>query len=67
MYAEIIINSNARALNRIFDYIIPNSLENVIKVGSRIFVPFGNGKKLEDGFHYYNHYDGEDHCDDNLY
>lgn len=50
MYAEIIINSNARALNRIFDYIIPNSLENAIKVGSRIFVPFGNGKKLEDGF-----------------
>lgn len=24
-------------------------------------------KKLEDGFHYYNHYDGEDHCDDDLY
>lgn len=24
-------------------------------------------KKIEDGFHYYNHYDGEDHCDDDLY
>ena len=24
-------------------------------------------KKLEDGFHYYNHYDGEDHYDDDLY
>ena len=21
------------------------------------------GKKIEDGFHYYNHYDGEDHDD----
>lgn len=21
------------------------------------------GKRLEDGFHYYNHYDGEDHDD----
>ena len=50
MYAEIIINSNARALNRIFDYIIPKEMETSIKVGSRIFVPFGNGKKLEDGF-----------------
>ena len=50
MYAEIIINSNARALNRIFDYIVPESMEKDIKIGSRIFVPFGNGKKLEDGF-----------------
>lgn len=25
------------------------------------------GKRLEDGFHYYNHYDGEDHDDIDLY
>ncbi len=25
------------------------------------------GKKIEDGFHYYNHYDGEDHDDINTY
>ncbi len=25
------------------------------------------GKRLEDGFHYYNHYDGEDHYDIDLY
>lgn len=24
-------------------------------------------KKIEDGFHYYNHYDGEDHDDIDLY
>lgn len=24
-------------------------------------------KKIEDGFHYYNHYDGEDHDDSDLY
>ena len=50
MIAEIIINSNARALNRIFDYIVPTELEEKVKVGARILVPFGNGKKLEDGF-----------------
>lgn len=50
MFAEIIINSNARALNRIFDYIVPTNMENEIRVGARVFVPFGNGKKLEDGF-----------------
>lgn len=50
MFAEIIINSNSRALNKIFDYIIPKEMENVLKIGSRVFVPFGKGGKLEDGF-----------------
>ena len=50
MYAEVIINSNAKALNRIFDYIVPKDMEESIKVGARVFVPFGNGKKIEDGF-----------------
>jgi len=50
MIAEIIINSNARALNKIFDYIVPKNLENDIKVGARISAPFGRGAKLEDGF-----------------
>ena len=50
MFAEIIINSNARALNKTFDYIVPKELENTIRIGSRVFVPFGNGKKIDDGF-----------------
>ena len=50
MYAEVIINSNAKALNRIFDYVVPKEMEESIKVGARVFVPFGRGKKLEDGF-----------------
>ena len=50
MYAEVIINSNAKALNRIFDYVVPKEMEDTIKVGARVFVPFGRGKKLEDGF-----------------
>ena len=51
MIAEIIINSNAKALNKVFDYIIPKELEKDIRVGSRVFVPFGKGDgKVEDGF-----------------
>lgn len=50
MYAEIIINNNVKALNRIFDYIIPDELINDVRIGSRVFVPFGNGNKLYDGF-----------------
>lgn len=50
MFAEVIINSNARALNKSFDYIVPKEMEDSIKLGARVFVPFGNGKKIEDGF-----------------
>ena len=50
MFAEVIINSNAKALNKTFDYIVPTVLEKDINVGSRVMVPFGNSKKLEDGF-----------------
>ena len=48
--AELIIQSNVKNLNRIFDYEIPTDLEDKVKVGSRVLVPFGNMKRLEDGF-----------------
>lgn len=50
MIAEILIHSNVKNLNRIFDYHIPTGLEEKVRVGSRVFVPFGNMKRLEDGF-----------------
>lgn len=49
MVAEVIINSIAKELNRSFDYIIPKNLENEIRVGTRVFVPFG-AKKKEEGY-----------------
>lgn len=50
MIAEIILNSTVKNLNKVFDYIVPTALENDIKVGTRVFVPFGNMKNLEQGF-----------------
>ena len=49
MIAEIIINTIAKELNRTYDYIIPDSILTEIKIGSRVFVPFGT-KKIEEGF-----------------
>jgi len=49
MIAEIIINTIAKELNRTYDYIIPDSILKQIKIGSRVFVPFGR-KKIEEGF-----------------
>ena len=47
MIAQIIINSSVKTLNRTFDYIIPNDLE--VKIGDRVFVPFGKKKSLDEG------------------
>lgn len=50
MIAEVIIDNNSKELNRTFDYNVPEELKEEIKIGSRILVPFGNMKKLEEGF-----------------
>ncbi len=50
MIAEIILNSNVKKLNRIFDYSIPRELEKEIKVGTKVLVPFGNSKNLKEGY-----------------
>ena len=48
MVAEVIINSTAKKLNRTFDYNIPKDLEDMIFVGSKVLVPFGRFKNLEE-------------------
>ena len=50
MFVEIIINTVARALNKTFDYRVPKELEKDIMIGSRVFVPFGNGNKVAEGY-----------------
>ncbi|MCI8309247.1 MAG: DEAD/DEAH box helicase family protein [Clostridia bacterium] len=50
MFAEVILNNNAKALNKIFDYEVPKELESKAHIGARVYVPFGRAKSLEDGF-----------------
>jgi len=50
MIAQVIINSNVKNLNKIFDYNVPSEMQGIICVGDRILVPFGNKKSLEEGF-----------------
>ena len=50
MIAEVIINRTAKKLNRTFDYQIPKEMEEYIYVGTKVLVPFGRAKKLEEGF-----------------
>ena len=50
MIAEVIINRTAKKLNRTFDYQVPKEMEEYIYVGTKVLVPFGRAKKLEEGF-----------------
>lgn len=50
MIAEVIIDRNVKKLNRKFDYKVPKNLEDIIDIGSRVLVPFGNQKSLEQGY-----------------
>lgn len=50
MFASILINTNAKELNRVFDYVVPKEYENVVSIGARVFVPFGKGKNLSEGY-----------------
>ena len=48
--AEVILNSNSKQLNRVFDYQIPEDIASKVKIGSRVLVPFANRKEPEEGF-----------------
>ena len=50
MVAEVILNSNAKQLNKVFDYEIPESFASKVMIGSRVFVPFSNRKELDEGY-----------------
>ena len=50
MVAEIIINSMAKQLNKTFDYIVPDNLINTVKIGNRVFVPFGPKNSATEGY-----------------
>lgn len=48
MYAEILIEYNNKTIDKTFTYLIPKTLENKIKVGMQVRVPFN--KKIINGF-----------------
>ncbi len=50
MIAQVMLNTTAKKLNRTFDYHIPENLEQFISIGTKVMVPFGRKKELEEGF-----------------
>ena len=50
MYAEIILNSEAIEIDRPFSYKVPLDMEQILKVGQMVRVPFGVRSKPVEGF-----------------
>ena len=50
MIAEVILSSNAKDLNRVFDYNVPADMHGAIYVGTKVLVPFGTMKRYQEGF-----------------
>ena len=52
LIAEVIVNSSASELNRVFDYEVPEEYEigKNINIGYRVLVPFANRKKYDIGY-----------------
>ena len=48
--AQVIVDRNAYNLDKLFDYLIPAHLENEIKVGMRVVLPFGRGNNTIEGY-----------------
>ena len=48
MYAEVLIEYSAKAIDKTFTYIIPDYLKDKIKIGMKVLVPFGT--KIINGF-----------------
>ena len=46
MLASVIIEYSVKSLNKVFDYIIPNDIKDIIKVGHKVIVPFAS-KEVE--------------------
>ena len=49
-YAEVIISITHKNVDRIFNYIIPDTLKGQLCVGMRVIVPFGKGNKKYEGY-----------------
>ena len=44
MIAKVLIDTNVKTLNRVYDYVVPKSEEENIEIGMRVNVNFGQGK-----------------------
>ena len=50
IYADIIVDISHESIDRVFQYAVPNRLENSALIGVRVNIPFGRGNKIITGY-----------------
>ena len=50
MIAQVIVDHRSKAVDRLFDYLIPENLTEKIGVGTRVLVPFSAGNNVVAGY-----------------
>ena len=50
LFADIIIDISIKNVDRVFQYRIPDHLQETVQVGSRVTAPFGKGNTLRTGY-----------------
>ena len=50
MYADIIVDISVEALDKIYQYHIPEWMEELVVIGTPVQVPFGRGNRMLHGF-----------------
>lgn len=48
MYANVIVGMNTPAMDRLFDYVVPEGME--VRIGGRVMVPFGRKNAKTEGY-----------------
>jgi len=52
LVARVVINSNTLSTDRLYDYSIPSCLDEKIRLGMRVKVPFGRGNRFQEAYVY---------------
>ena len=50
VFADVIIDISAKALDRVFQYRVPEELRDQVREGCEVFIPFGKGDSKRKGF-----------------
>ena len=50
MVASVIVTVSNSNVDQTFDYSVPSTMQNIIKIGSRVTVPFGNADRTIMGY-----------------
>jgi len=57
MLASVVIEYSVKSLNKVFDYLIPDDIKDIIKIGHKVIVPFASSKVEGFVLNIHNNYD----------